>query len=586
LSFNKYYQDELSFLREMGREFAEAHPEGAHFLGERGSDPDVERLLEGFAFLTGRIRQKLDDELPEATHALMSLLLPHYLRPIPPMSVVEFQPLRGMVEGVHRLPRGTGVASVPVDGTSCHFRTAYDVDLYPFTVESVSFHTPVGGRPELRVRFSMESRHSLARLELPRLRLFLHGESAEDLYLWLSRHLESVRIRPGDEDGPERDVFLAPASVRPAGFDRDDALLPWPRASFDGYRLLQEYFSFPEKFLFVDLVGLDSLRERLDTHAFEVGFIFSGRAGDPPRVADESVRLYCTPAVNLVEMESEPLQVDHARAEYRIRPPGANADHFEIYSVDRASGWTRGTVEELEYPPFYSFDHGKPGANVAAASYHAQMRSAVAGEGADVYVSFVSADQSATVPATETVVFRLTCTNRRLAEKLRSGDLHVATESSPTVARFRNITRVTPGVRAPLHGDLHWRLISHLALNRLSLSSVPVFQETLQLYNFQSLDSPQAGKANQLRIEGIVGIESRAETLLMKGIPVRGVATLLEIKESHFASDGDLFLFATVLNEFLSLGVSLNSFSQLRVRGAEKGETYEWPALIGRQAIL
>ena len=194
MSFNKHYQDELSFLREMGREFAQAHPEAAHFLSEGGTDPDVERLLEGFAFLTGRIRQKLDDEFPEVVHALVSLLMPHYLRPIPPLSLVEFEPIKGMVRKPYRIPKGTEVASVPVDGTACRFHTCFDVDVHPFGITSVSLQTPVGGKPELQVRFAIEPGCALTWPEIGKLRFFLSGDAADPLYFWLRRHLVKIRI--------------------------------------------------------------------------------------------------------------------------------------------------------------------------------------------------------------------------------------------------------------------------------------------------------------------------------------------------------------------------------------------------------
>ncbi len=586
MSFNKYYQDELSFLREMGREFAQAHPEAAHFLAERGGDPDVERLLEGFAFLTGRIRQKLDDELPEATHALVALLLPHYLRPIPPISLIEFQPIRGMVRKPCSIPRGTEVASMPVDGTSCRFRTCYDVDLYPFSLESAALNTPDGARPELQLRFNVEPGCSLSWREIGALRFFLAGEYAETLYLWLCRHVEKVRIRYDTGRTLSADLYIEKESIRPAGFGPGEALLPYPRTAFDGYRLIQEYFTFPEKFLFIDLTGLECLKQEIESNAFGIDFVFS-RSVDPSlKVSHENIRLFCTPVVNLASLESEPLRVDHERSEYRVRPAASNPSHYEIYSIERAAGWVQGSAEELEYLPLFSFRFERAHPAQKRVYYHPRLHSAVVGDGTDLYVSFVDADHEAAVPPTESVVFQLTCTNRILAEKLRLGDIHAPTENTPGIARFRNITRVSPGIKPPLEGDLHLRLMSHLALNYVSLTSVSAFRDILELYNFQSLHSQQAGKANQLRLEGIIDVQSTPEHLLFGGIPVQGITTRMALKESHFSSDGDMFLFGSVLNEFLALYVSLNSFSRLIVRGVDRGDTYEWPPRIGRQIIL
>ncbi len=586
MSFNKYYQDELSFLREMGKEFARAHPEAAHLLGEGQSDPDVERLLEGFAFLTGRIRQKLDDEFPELTHSLMNLLFPHYLRPIPPVSLVEFQPITGMLRKSTRVSKGTEVASVPVDGTSCRFRTCFDVDLHPLHVDSVLLQTPVGGQTELSIRLSSEPGFSLSSSDIQNLRFFLAGDSGKSLYFSLCRQVEKIRLRSVSGGRPADDIFMDPESVLPIGFAREEALLPYPGASFDGYRLLQEYFTFPEKFLFVELRDLDSVRHRMEGDQLEVSFIFSSSFNDPIKVSSESIRLFCSPVVNLTKMESEPIVIDHERTEYRIRPAGSNSHHFEIYSVDHATGWIQGTAEKRGYAPFHSFRRGHTISDLEEVFYDVRIRNAVADEGTDIYVSFVNTEQMTALPPTETVMFDLTCTNRIPAEKLRVGDIQLATDSSPGFARFQNITRVTRGIKPPLEGDLPWRLLSHLALNYTSLSNVPAFKSILELYNFHSRENQQFARAKQLHLESIVDIESTSEDLLYKGVPVRGMTTRLGLKESHFGSDGEMFLFASILNEFLALYVSLNSFSRLIIKGVEKGDTIEWPARIGHRIVL
>ncbi len=586
LSFNKYYQDELSFLREMGKEFAQAHPEAAHLLAEGQSDPDVERLLEGFAFLTGRIRQKLDDEFPELTHSLMNLLFPHYLRPIPPISLIEFLPVKGVLRHSSRIKKGTELGSAPIDGTSCRFRTCFDVDLHPLHIEEVLLQTPLGGQPELKISLTMEPGFSLSGSDIQKLRFFMAGEGNRALYFSLCRNVEKIRLRPVRAGKPANDLFLEPDSLRPVGFNREESLLPYPKNSFDGYRLLQEYFSFPEKFLFVELTGLESVRHRFDADRLEISFIFSRGFDGPAKVTSENIRLFCSPVVNLVQMESEPIVVNHERTEYRIRPAGQNSHHFEIYSVDRAKGWIQGTSEKREYPPFHSFRRGHTISNRDEVFHDVRVRNAVASEGTDVYVSFVNTEQITATPTTETVVLDLTCTNRLLAEKLRIGDIQLATDTSPEYARFQNITRVTRGIKPPLEGDLTWRLLSHLALNSTSLSSVPAFRGVLDLYNFHSLENQQSARANQLHIEGIVDVENRSEDLLYSGVPIRGMTTRLGLKESNFDGDGDMFLFASVLNEFLALYVSLNSFSRLIINGVEKGDAFEWPTRIGRRIVL
>jgi type VI secretion system protein ImpG len=586
MSFNKYYQDELLFLRDMGREFARAYPAAAPFLADRGSDPDVERLLEGFAFLTGRVRQKLDDEFPELIHALMNLLWPHYLRPIPSMSIIEFTPIPGAVRDRQPVPRGTEIASLPVEGIPCRFRTAFDLDLYPFTMEEALLQTVPDGRSALRLRFKMSPGAILSQVQVESLRFFLHGDPAYTLYLWLRRHVAEVRVRAVVQGKPAREVSLPSSRIEAGGFSENEALLPYPKGAFDGYRYLQEYFTFAEKFLFIGLTGLGPVARVMKGEAFEIDFIFSRPPIASFHITRENVRLYCAPVVNLFPMESDPVRINHERVEYPLRPAGSNPIQHEIYSIDRATGWLRGSAQEQEYPAFFSFQHHLGPTGRRLTYYQARLRNAVVGDGTDTYVSFVNGEQTTVVPPTETVVFNLTCTNRALPGKLRVGDIQVPTDRSPEFARFRNITKISPAIRPPLGGDLYWRLISHLSLNYTSLSSLEALRGILELYNFQSLYDRQAGRANERRLEGITGLESRGEDFLFRGTPVRGIVTSLAMKEDHFAGEGDLFLFATVLNEFLALYVSLNSFSRLTVKGIQQGEVYAWPPKIGRQAVL
>jgi len=256
--FNKYYQEELAFLRDLGEEFAAAHPEVAHMLSGAGSDPDVERLLEGFAFLTGRIRQKLDDELPELTHTLIRLLWPHYLRPIPALSIVEFTPRPGVLRGGEVVRRGAEIDSIPVEGTPCRFQTTRDVEVWPIELREARIDERAGAAPRLTLRIGPVEGASLGALGVDRLRLFLHGEPAEvyPLYDLLTRRATAlgVEARLGGQTVARRD--LDATAIQAAGFAGDEPLFPYPANCFPGYRLLQEYFALPAKFLAVELSGL------------------------------------------------------------------------------------------------------------------------------------------------------------------------------------------------------------------------------------------------------------------------------------------------------------------------------------------
>jgi type VI secretion system protein ImpG len=573
--FNRYYQDELQYLRELGEEFSRAHPAAAHYLSGPGRDPDVERLLEGVAFLTGRVRQKLDDELPELTHGLMNLLWPHYLRPVPSMAILEFAPVLQALRQSQTVPRGVEVESVPVEGTPCRFRTSADVRLHPMSLDQVGVEARAAGPSTLRLRFKLWNQAKPEKLQLDPLRLHLHGEPAATyaLYLHLCRHVESARV-VAEAGGEGR-----PVNLTPVGFAEDEALLPYPPSSPPGYRLLQEYFSLPEKFLFLDLHGLDRLAELGVSDRFEVEIHFDRALAPTLRPSREEIRLYCAPIVNLFPHEADPIRLDRTQSEYRLRPSGKDPFHYEVFGVDRVVAHPEGSAEEQELPSFYRF------ARPQGTCYLTRLRSSVVDDRIDTYVSFVDAKGAPLPPEAETVAFELTCTNRRLAEALRVGDVQVPTDSSPAFVSFRNLTAPTPSVAPPLDGDLPWRLISHLSLNYMTLLSVDALRGVLGLYNFQGLRDPRAARANALRLEGLQAIEGRPAERLAGGGLLRGTAIGLDVLEDHYAGDGDLYLFTTVLNEFLSLHGTLNAFTQLTVRGVQSGEETTWPCRIGRDRL-
>lgn len=587
--FNKYYEDELGFLREMGAEFAKAHPAAAPYLAERGADPDVERLLEGFAFLTGRLRQKLDDELPEITQALMQMLWPHYLRPIPPMTILQFEPVQHLVRQAQTVPRGTEVDSVPVDGTPCRFRTCYDVQILPLTVGAADVDQPAGTSGHVRLELRVNQGVDVAKLEFDRFRLYLHGEPTvcNALYLQLTRRLKEVVVRASGGSGGTGEAKLPPESVRPVGFAEEEALLPYPPQAFPGYRLLQEYFSLPQKYLFLDVMGLPPLADLGVSDRLEVRFEFSRPPDGSLRVGADNLRLHCTPVVNLLSTQSDPIQVDHQKVEYRIRPGTSNPAHFEVFSVDCVKGWIKGSTEERDYPSFHSFRQGIGGGEAGGnVYYYTRLRGSVTGPGVDTFVSFVTANEERALPETERVVADLTCSNGALPAGLRLGDLNRATASSPGFVKFRNITGVTESMTPPLGGGVHWRIISNMSLNYLSLISAEALRGVLNVYNFQALQKRQAALENELRLSGIEKVQSFPEERLYRGAPVRGRRVEIDMKEENFAGEGGMVLFAGVLDEFLALYCTVNSFTRLVVRGTEHGESYTWSPKTGQQALV
>ncbi|MBT7306721.1 MAG: type VI secretion system baseplate subunit TssF [Gammaproteobacteria bacterium] len=595
MSFNKYYQDELSFLREMGREFADENPKLAPFLSEGGSDPDVERLFEGFAFINGRLRQKLDDEFPELTHSLIQLLWPHYLRPVPALSILQFEPIQSTLSEKRCIPSAVQVDSRPVDGTICHFQTCYEVDLYPITLESVAL-TQTAPDAVLRVELSLHPGASVEQMGLDSLRLHLRGGQdayiGRALYLWMFRYLKRVTVKMVDEVGKEELFFLAPDEVKPVGFGEDEGLFPYADNAFVGYRLLQEYFTLPEKFLFIDVQGLEKLSSCPQLDRFELNFEFSRAWEERARLSAENIALFCTPIVNLFQQNGDPLRLDHRQVEYRIRPKGGQRAALDIHSINAVAGWVQGSSRKKEYPPFESFHHEFDRVDGELPVYYkTHLRPAVVGRGVDHSLSFVSGAGVGVVPQIETISMELTCTNGELAGKLRAGEISEATASSPEFARFRNLTAAVPALLPPIEEGIHWQLISNMSLHYHSLQSVDALKTLLSAYDFRPYYDRQAERLSRLRLEGIEAVQSTPTDRLFKGVPVRGLCTELKLRESKFGAEGvagesEMYLFATVLNEFLSLYSTINSYHELEVKGLDGGEVYRWRGKIGKQPLL
>ena len=595
MSFNHYYQSELTALRQLGSLFAERSPALAPFLGQAGRDPDVERLLEGFAFLTGRLRQKLDDELPELSHSLMQLLWPNYMRPLPAFSMLQFQPLKRPGPAL-RVERETQVESNEVEGVSCQFRTCYPTELLPLQLVELK-HSVKGEGSMLSLRLDMTCDGHLGELKLSRLRLHLAGERyiSQMLYLGLLRHLHDIVLVPLNAQGEGLTdannaplIFtLGPECVQPVGFAEEEALIPYPMNTFRGYRYLQEYFAFQDKFLFVDVSGLDRLATLSEEDLQKVRGLelrFDIRKSSTQRLQPtlENVKLYCTPIVNLFTHDAMPTRLDGKQDEYLLMPSRLALKHCGVFSVDKVTGWKVAGRGLQDYVPFESFEHD-PSFDVRKkqAHYSVRQRKALLHEGLDTYLSFGARQPE----ESETLSVELTCTNQNLPRSLGSGDICRRGEGTPEYLEFRNITAVTASYAPPLTRDFLWKLISNMSLNYLSLANVDALKVILETYDLPRYYDEQAERVSKRLLGGLQSIRHEHVDRLHRGLPLRGLRTELIIDPQGYIGEGDLFVFASVLNEFFALYASLNSYHELRVKSTQ-GETYQWTPRMGLQPLL
>ncbi|AQZ95377.1 type VI secretion system baseplate subunit TssF [Halopseudomonas phragmitis] len=596
MSFNHYYQSELSALRQMGKRFAERNPALAPFLGQSGKDPDVERLLEGFAFLTGRLRQKLDDELPELTHSLMHLLWPNYMRPLPAFSMLQFDPVKRAGPAV-RVARDTPVESVPVQGINCQFRTTSEVEVLPLQLSQLDYSVK-GDGALLSLKLSMVCDGNLKDLALRRLRLHLAGERyiSQMLYLGLLRHLDGIELVLLDKQGtplpwhkgPTASTLrLAAEQVQPTGFEDNQALIPYPLNTFSGYRYLQEYFAFEDKFLFVDINGLECLGaagEDVLQQAAGLELRCHIRKAGIQRIrpSSDNVRLYCTPVVNLFNHDATPIRLDGRQDHYLLRPAEYASHQCGVYSVERVTGWKPGGMGYEDYVPFESFEHDHS-FDVTEPKPHYSVRQSpsIQGDGLETYLSFGTRSSE----RHETLSIELMCTNQNLPSQLGIGDICRLSEDTPDYLSFRNISTVTPSYAPPLDSDFLWKLISNMSLNYLSLANVEALKVILETYDLPRYYDQHAARVGQRRLEGLKKISHSHVDRLHHGLPVRGIRTELLIDGDNFLGEGDLFLFASVLDQFFALYASLNSFHELQV-STTQGERYQWTPRMGQQPLL
>ncbi len=588
--FNKYYQDELAYLRQLGKEFSEAYPALAPMLADRGSDPDVERLLEGVAFLTGRVRQKLDDEVPELILAIAGLLFPHLTRPLPGATIIELEPLPNVVRERKMVPRGSEFSSIPVDGTPCRFTSCSDCEVVPWSISDARLEALPDGGQQLRIDFRCPSGVAVEAAAPERLRLHLTGDPRTSLGLlhWIHEHTRDVVLIEANKlGGREQELSLGKRAVAPVGFDEEEALLPYGDLAFPGFRLLEEYYVLPQKFAFIDISHTRRLAAlKPEIQDFAIAIRFDQPLTGAPQVTRDSVKLHCFPAINLFKTTAEPIRLNHQREQFLVRPAGLAPGAGEVYQILEVEAITRGASERVPVPSFFDFTSTGGTGATGQVYYSTHLRPAVVGEGVDMMISFGTPENSGVLPQADLLSIDLLATNQRLASALRVGELRVPTPSSPAFSKFKNLSAVTTHVPPPLGRDLHWRVTAHAAMNLRSLAEKNTLRAMLGVYNLHGLVDRQAARANELRIQAISDVKVTPQERLYRGAPVRGLRVDIHLDESGFTGDGDLFLFGAILDRLFATYVSMNSFTTTTVHGVQSKLRFEWPARSGNLTIL
>ncbi len=598
-----YYEKELTFIRKMGVEFAKKHPDLARMLllePERCSDPHTERLIEAFALISGRIHKKIDDDFPEITESLLSILYPHYNNPIPSMSVVEFIPgKQDIPEAGYTIEKKTMLYSEPVDGNPCQFATCYPVMLRPIEVVTAELCEPKklvkGAVQAIVIQLRTPNNLSFSQIDCGKLRFFLNGADQHVFHLYelLFNNVCHVECESTNQQGVGEIISLTPEDIEPVGFNSEEYVLPYSSRSFPGYILLFEYFCFPHKFLFFDLNGLGKVKGMDLKDTLDIWIYLRTDAKSGLLVDKDTFCLNATPVINLFKRIAEPIRIEHRKNEYRIIPDIRRQDTTEVYSVDRVSASSSSiSGKGVEYKPFYSLRHHPGEEDDIGAYWHIQRIDSgkMGDEGTEVFLSFTDLDFKFIDLESEILTIHTTSTNRDLPAHLpflrEDGNTIQEDDFSMEIAApvdyVKCLMQPTHVRRPALGGKLQWLLISHLSLNYLSIvqGGEGALKEILSLYNFDN--SPSTRR----QISGIVSLQSKYVTKRKGQSFCRGVHVTIVFDENKFAGTG-FYLFASVLERFLGQYVSVNSFSQLAVKTRQSEEVLkEWAPRSGNQVLL
>ena len=587
------YQRELLYLRRAGAGFSKAFPKVAGRLAlgpDAAGDPHVERLIESFAFLTGRLQLDLDRQFPILTEALLGVLHPHLLAPIPSASIARFRvdAACGPITDAYRLDRGTPLVALAARDLRCHFRTTMPLELWPLDVERTVLQTTEGtpfhdGPAAAVLRLDLAGCGGpLDGLPIRRLRLFIDAEPAVASAVYEALTSTVLQAAFVSADGTQC-RFAGAGTVAPGGFDDDDGLLPYPANGHPAFRLLQDYFAFPQKFLFIDIAIPEMA---LSGERCSILLALSRPMPSRLHLRPGTLLAGCVPVVNLFPVICEPIRLDHRSSSYLVQPDALRQHSSEIYDITGVVGLDS-DGRRTPYTRLFSVDHALAGEEPSA-FWHATRQPGTCQEygGTDLWLSLYNQAFEPTRPASETLLVTALCSNRGLAGEL-AAQTTLSVEDRAPAARGSLLLKPTPPRHRAIGGESTWKLVSQMALNHLSLSSGPQALAALQEILAQhALDDP----ASRAQLRALRQLEVRPSVQRLgqdawRGF-CRGLEITLDIDESGFVGASPL-VFGEVLARFFAMYASLNSFTQLRFRSSQRGGLWKsWPCLAGRQFAL
>lgn len=601
-----YYHEELIFIRQFGEEFAKAHPKIASRLrlsAKTVDDPHVERLIQAFALGNARIRHKIEDDFPEISESLLNFLQPHYLSPIPSMSVIQFQADENKLAAGKTLPASTQLVSDNHSSEPCFFQTCYPVTLLPIRVDTAIIASKPAVAPVIStVRYQSALRLVLrcthqklvfSELNINNLRFYIHSEQAYRLYELLFSSTVAIAIANSPTD--PQPIILEKDSLQAVGFEEQEGLLPYNKRTDNGYRLLTEYFSFPEKFLFFDLVNIEKqINKKCSQAEQELEIYFYLNKSDPAlenHIDDHTFLLGCTPIINLFEWKAEPIELSHLQSEYHlIADARRSAENIEIYSVNQVVGNLDDSTC-IEYLPFYDLKHHQE-----HAYYHVTRKPAWYAnhysKGTEIFLSFTDFKGNIASNKKCTIMSTVYCTNKDLPSRLPFNNnqlgLSFYENKIDSVKSIKCLMPMTPARWPAFNKGAKWQYVSHLGLNHLFLTDDPDSIEALR--NLLKMYDSAENSNHQNLINSLVEIKSKHITIRNPyewrgNVFWQGTEINLVIDETQFGSTS-FQLFGSILSHFFALYTTINSFTQLIITAKYSGIKYDFPPMSGNRQLL
>jgi len=618
----RYYNRELQHLRGTAGEFAKEFPKIASRLSLDEfacGDPYVERLLEGFAFLSARVQLKLDAEFPQFTQSILETVYPHYLSPTPSAAIVEFVPdmARSGLENGFEIRQGTVLRSVigKDDRTACEYRPGHSVSLWPIKIIEAEYYSrdlsslnlptaAVSARASIRIRLETPVSSGFSSLNLDDLTFYIRGTEDFPMHIYeqIFAHGMNVLVQPTENPFAWQNV-LPPSSIQRVGFSDEEALLPVGARSFQGYRLLHEYFAFPQRFLFFRIDGLlKSIKQCKGNHLDLIVLLGNVDLELEGRVDADNFALHCAPVINLFPKRADRIHLSDKMTEFHVVPNRTRPIDYEVYQVTGVTGHGVRADEEQPFTPFYSardFDETEGGGAYFTVNRIPRMMSSREKQrgrrssygGSEVFLSIVDAKAAPYRSDLRQLSVDTLCTNRDLPIQMGTGrgETDFNLDISAPVVSIRCISGPTPPRPSNTHGEANWRMISHLNLNYLSLLDSPNGKGAAAIRDLLKLYGDINDLQTQKQIEGVLSISSRPvrRRIVEDGhiAFARGLEIILTLDESSFEGTG-AFLLGAVLDVFFSKYVSINSFTETVIKTRERGKIMRWPARSGTRHIL